>query len=480
MKVFLKAVMFSLLLFVPVQTFAAGEDTELSVKEKKEFMTKTAQEHNIPPELLKAIAYSETAFMQFKNGQPIVAADGGIGIMQITMSDAEYASRGIDKEKLLWDTKYNIEWGAKILKEKWNWAGTHIPKINNHHPHMLEHWYFSVMAYNGVSRRNDPNHSSSTYQDKVYRYIKDHALVDMRSFSFQTGYNAQNSLRFPVMSYQWKDANTRAMSTLKKGEKVITKSGNSNLRNGPDTVGTSVIASVPGYSAVEIVRGPYESQRVENFFSFFEVKVNGRTGYLATTNLQELVIPQVDISLLPRKESVGRLVISRDVPIMTRNGNGETLFRMAKRGEMLRLYGTSGASYYIGGQQYVNFDSSKMNVMIGRLSTQGPTRMYKKTGNKLELFRTIGKGENIRIYNYDDQNYDVGGGYVIPKTERQTRYYLGFTKVKSDTVLYRPDGTPERTLKAGESFRTYEISPDSYDLGGGYYVRKDRVEYLPH
>ena len=50
-------------------------------------LTEAAIEADIPPEVVKAIAWEESDWQQFKAGKPNVSFDGGIGIMQVTDYD---------------------------------------------------------------------------------------------------------------------------------------------------------------------------------------------------------------------------------------------------------------------------------------------------------------------------------------------------------------------------------------------------------
>jgi Transglycosylase SLT domain len=463
----------------------ANSVEEWPVKKKKETLTKIALEEGIPPEVLKAIAYSETGMNQFnENGEPFITDDGGIGIMQITMSEEEMAKKGVDRQSLLYDTEYNMRWGAKILKEKWNYS--FIPKINDHNPQMLEHWYFAVMAYNGLSKKNDPNHSSKTYQDQVFQYIRNWADERIAAIpSFETAYSENGSLIFPTKQYQWDQANTKSMQMLKKGDILYTRDLTANLRNGPDTVNTTVISKIEPYSKVEILEGPYESEKLENFFVFYKVKVNGKEGYMASINLQDklpsLTIPHV--TLPPNhREPVARLIIRNDVPIVKKNNDGSyTLFRTAKKEEMLRLYGTEGIYYNVGGSYFVKHDPKRMSVMIGRLNIKQTAQMYKLENGKLIPASVFGKGHNLRVYDYDDDYYYVGGQYVVKK-DRNVVFYKGFVKIYQSTYLYGPNGEKARALKPGEQYRVYDIDGNKLNVGNGYYIvnEKAKVKYLPH
>lgn len=99
---------------------------------------------DIPPKILYAIAYQESGWRQFDaNGDPLVSADGGIGIMQVT----SYGS--YDVERLTTDIDYDIAAGADILLEKWGYAPSVIPVIGDGSQLCYEDWFYAVWAYNG-------------------------------------------------------------------------------------------------------------------------------------------------------------------------------------------------------------------------------------------------------------------------------------------------------------------------------------------
>lgn len=150
--------------------------------EIERMLEEVALNRGIPPTILKAIAYTESNYRQFKDGQPFVSFDGvSVGIMQVTPKFYP----DLDVERLKYDIKYNIEAGADILLGKWEYAfisNPRIPIIGNGDMRVLENWYFAIWAYNGLNENNNPNmipynHGSwmqyEAYQDKVLRHAKD-------------------------------------------------------------------------------------------------------------------------------------------------------------------------------------------------------------------------------------------------------------------------------------------------------------------
>ena len=150
---------------------AAAVDTSLQTAIVGKKIEDIANRYDIPPALLKAIAWMESGWKQYNldpttglplTDQPFIANDGGIGIMQI--SEANYPEYDVDKLKS--DLDYNLEVGCQILNNKWRAN----PKIGNGNRNVLENWYFAVWAYNAWTEQNNPNYftGQDAYQDKVF------------------------------------------------------------------------------------------------------------------------------------------------------------------------------------------------------------------------------------------------------------------------------------------------------------------------
>ena len=134
-----------LLAAVAAQPAAAGTYVNPSPLEIRTKLHDAAVVRNIPPKLLYGIAYQESTWRQFTaGGDPLISADGGIGIMQVTTIPV-----GVDAELLKTDIDYNIAVGANILVEKWGYAPTVIPVIGAGDPRCYENWFYAVWAYNG-------------------------------------------------------------------------------------------------------------------------------------------------------------------------------------------------------------------------------------------------------------------------------------------------------------------------------------------
>ncbi len=149
-----------------------------------------ADEKGIPRVILKAIAWQESRgsdadncgienWRQFKNGAPLIGYDGvGIGIMQVSDYSAADTSAGNIEyiNRLKYDMEFNIREGANILLKKWTlaYAGAvyKTPKVGDMTSDYLEHWYYSIWAYNSYSNRNNPaNNYVNAYQTLVIKHV---------------------------------------------------------------------------------------------------------------------------------------------------------------------------------------------------------------------------------------------------------------------------------------------------------------------
>ncbi|GAA0435157.1 hypothetical protein GCM10008983_09650 [Lentibacillus halophilus] len=191
---FVTAVCIVTTVLLPTRIYADGH-TNPPVGGVKQKIANEAREQGIPPEILKAIAANESNYKQFDaDGSPHISSDGGIGIMQVTPDNVDM---DVDKEKLKTDSEYNIRVGAQVLLNKWNLD--FLPQMNDHDKAVLEDWYFAVMAYNGLSKTNDPTiHSGDTYQEKIYRRIEQSSLLYGENESY---------FEFPDIDINYKDNN---------------------------------------------------------------------------------------------------------------------------------------------------------------------------------------------------------------------------------------------------------------------------------
>lgn len=138
--------------FCPVEVLAV-RGTNPSYATMGALLDQGAALHDVPKQVLKAIAYRESTWRQFhSDGRPLISGEGdgvcGVGLMQVTLDEAT-----MDGERLAGDVVYNIEQGAKILAQKWadlqNQTHPHPVGYGPDDPAVLENWYAAICRYNG-------------------------------------------------------------------------------------------------------------------------------------------------------------------------------------------------------------------------------------------------------------------------------------------------------------------------------------------
>lgn len=271
---------------------AAATEQELPAVEKLMILREVAIKYGIPAEILKAIALKENKTLDQYNpdGSPLISGDNGIGLMQLTFTDAEYVKYNVTKEEIMYNTRTNIETGAKHLLSKWETA--YLPQVNKQEKDKIEDWYFAVMAYNGLSKRNDPAYSgSNAYQEKVFQYIRDYSQLPIgKTPTLDIRYDASKPgiMFFPEGKHYTWPTSTKTTQNYKVGDiaYTFTEGNAANLRN---AVGGTVIDTIPNYIPFEIVSGPIQSSNQSNHFVFYKVKrnENGKDfeGFMAGSNL---------------------------------------------------------------------------------------------------------------------------------------------------------------------------------------------------
>lgn len=128
-----------------------------------------------PCSLLKAISVHESVnWHQFcvptgptcpGVSQTIISFDCGFGLMQVTSGMRSGETSSYDPNLVASDPAYNVSVGSQILGAKW----TVTPSVGDNRVDVLEDWYFSVWAYNGLAFTNNPNNPKYDAARKPYR-----------------------------------------------------------------------------------------------------------------------------------------------------------------------------------------------------------------------------------------------------------------------------------------------------------------------
>lgn len=254
-------------------------------------LTETALKFDVPPEIVKAVAEGESGNWRHfdNNGEAIVTADNGIGLMQIT-NQSEY-----DKEKLKSDLVYNIESGVKILNNMYNRPD--LPKINGGKRDILESWYFAVMAYNGTKPVNSPieqatgERNANAYQEKIFGLVEKYELIDLQelhftSEDFQYDSTSRDNIKFLNLDYNFLPL-TKSKYSFEKGQKVSAIT-TPKIRTSPTTSDKGNVKGTLNKGEVVTITGPfvYDEMATVNHFVWYPVKrSDGSEGYVASSYL---------------------------------------------------------------------------------------------------------------------------------------------------------------------------------------------------
>lgn len=154
----------------------------------------TTVDARFPCHVLKAIAWVESGWRQFcvpdtpqgSVGAPertIVSFDCGYGIGQVTSGMHVGETPSFDRKRVAAEPTYNMATGTRILASKWSYTEC----VGDNDPDIVEDWYSSVWAYNGLAYSNNPNNPNLTagrgvydpknggsyaYQEKVFGYME--------------------------------------------------------------------------------------------------------------------------------------------------------------------------------------------------------------------------------------------------------------------------------------------------------------------
>jgi hypothetical protein len=118
----------------------------------------------IPPTMLKAIAWIESAWAQADPSVPygavgpaLVSHDCGYGLMQVTTGMQNVSGVPTAGQAAIGGHyAFNIAAGARILAEKWNAAPEFRPIVGSRNRTVVEDWYYALWSYNGFSFKNHP------------------------------------------------------------------------------------------------------------------------------------------------------------------------------------------------------------------------------------------------------------------------------------------------------------------------------------
>lgn len=263
-------------------------------------LTNAALDAEIPPEVVKAVAWRESDWMQFiAPGKPKISSDDGIGIMQVTDKPKGFD----DDDKLKYDITYNIEAGVKILSDKYDYG---LPEIKDAGRQEIENWYFPIMAYNGTKSINAPVYQSNglkntkAYQEIVFTHIENDSFLGgtkLAQFPFEThhfSYDSNNNINFLEDTFTLADPLHTSVYFVKNGQDVVVTGGNRYLRAQP-AASSEINYIAPNNTLLEITGELAYTLKTEktanaNQFVWFHVKTkDGKSdGYISSAYIKKL------------------------------------------------------------------------------------------------------------------------------------------------------------------------------------------------
>jgi hypothetical protein len=121
-----------------------------------------AAKRQVPPFLLKAIAWHESRWRQFyADGRVVLSGSCAIGVMQVL-------ANGFDAGRLASDYRYNVDAGAQVLAAKMTESSRNVPSsLGSDDKRVAENWYRATYRYNGAG------YNAMRYADVVFASIAD-------------------------------------------------------------------------------------------------------------------------------------------------------------------------------------------------------------------------------------------------------------------------------------------------------------------
>lgn len=113
---------------------------------------------------------------------------------------------------------------------------------------------------------------------------------------------------------------------------------------------------------------------------------------------------------------------------------------------------------------------------IGRiLIKQKDVKLYNSKG---KVHRALKKGEGLKVFKENKDSFDVGGGYYVKKG-KDVLFYTGLVySLDRQIDIYSPQGKVYKKVPIGSTIRIYGFEDGKYLVGGGYYINFDyHIQY---
>lgn len=250
--------------------------------------------------------------------------------------------------------------------------------------------------------------------------------------------------------------------------------------------GLGLTATSVGYETIleidimDLLNGKYEGNKSFKFAEEgeFDIKAvfekNDNTKEIIETNSVAVEVYknlQIPNTVLPNKHnlSVATLKTKDKINLYSIDSTGNFIkAKEVEKDTLLHVKDTYKSYYKLSDGLYASTGSGTVHIGKGEVR-KDKVNVYDKAGN---IVRTLPKGQEYKVYSYDNKRYAIGGGEYIEVQDGVT-YVFGWMTLKEETLLYKKDGTVERKLKKGEKYRIYSIEEEKIHLGDGLTVKLD-------
>lgn len=184
---------------------------------------------------------------------------------------------------------------------------------------------------------------------------------------------------------------------------------------------------------------------------------------------KELMFPLTAGKQWKSSESFTAKIISLDTVVKTSAGTFKTV--VIDHGVQ------NGKSYYAPGVGLVREEDGVgqareltkiSNAHYGRvLIKQAGIKQYTPKG---AVHKTLKKGEALKVFKENADSYDVGNGYYVKK-EKNTLFFTGtIYGTEAPLSVYSSNGKLFKKFAIDEPVRAYGFKDGKFQVGGGYYV----------
>ncbi|WP_227937224.1 WD40 repeat domain-containing protein [Alkalihalobacillus deserti] len=188
----------------------------------------------------------------------------------------------------------------------------------------------------------------------------------------------------------------------------------------------------------------------------------------------DIKIPNVTLPS-GHRHPIARLFVRTNVDLL-KEENGQLIkVGQLEPGHFYRTYGTKGNYYDVGGSHYVFNEPGNISIFVGRSLIHKETPLYTEDG---QIHRMLQPGEAVRVYSYDAEKFQVGGGYYVVNDEK-IEYFVGYADIKEDVPILNPLNEAVGRATKGTRYRVSSLEPGLMKIGTRDYIRDQRgkVDY---